>query len=205
MPFVYQQNINLDTRLGVWHIAENEDYFKDVNVQRTITHPHKRLQHLAGRHLLRSLFPDFPINLVKIAQTRKPFLENDPFHFSISHCQDYAAAIISTTSRVGVDIEVPADKILNLRQKFLNEEELLSPGPQGLCLEDHLTLCWSVKEAIFKWYGLGGVDFRQHIHIKSITMTEGLFICNCIFYKDFAELKVKAMRINNIWLTWLVT
>ena len=46
----------------------------------------KRLQHLAGRYLLYALFDDFPLEEIVIADTRKPFLENEKYHFSISHC-----------------------------------------------------------------------------------------------------------------------
>lgn len=202
MPFVYQQNINLQTRLGVWHITEEEEFFNDVTVQRWITHPKKRLQHLAGRHLLRELYPDFPLQLIKIADTRKPFLEDDPFHFSISHCDEYAAAIVSRESRVGVDIEVPSKKIINLQHKFLGPGE---PVGKEANAEDILTLCWSIKESVYKWYGSGGVDFKKHINILSIDSIEGLYHCRCIFTKELAELEVKAIRINNNWLTWIVT
>jgi len=73
MPLFYQQDINESTRLGVWHIQEEESFFsRSVPLQRNITHPHKRLQHLAGRYLLRFLFDDFPYNLIRIAETRLP-------------------------------------------------------------------------------------------------------------------------------------
>ena len=107
MPLVYQQNINAVTRIGLWHITEDEDFFlKEVPLKREISHWHKRLQHFAGRLLLKELYPDFPLRLIKIADTKKPFLEDEPFHFSISHCGDYAAAIVSKTHRVGVEIHV---------------------------------------------------------------------------------------------------
>jgi hypothetical protein len=58
MPLVYQQNINESTKLGVWHITEPEDfYLKQVPLQREISHPNKRLQHLAARYLLKELYP----------------------------------------------------------------------------------------------------------------------------------------------------
>ena len=61
MPLFYQQDINEFTRLAVWQIAEEEDFFlQQVPLQREITHPHKRLQQLAGRLLLKEMFPDFP-------------------------------------------------------------------------------------------------------------------------------------------------
>ena len=55
MPLVYQQNINAVTKMGVWHITETEDFFASVPLQKEITHPNKRLQHLAGRFLLKAL------------------------------------------------------------------------------------------------------------------------------------------------------
>src|SRR5436190_1663294 len=124
MPLVYQQNINATTKIGVWHISESEDFFlEQVPVQREITHPHKRLQHLAGRLLLKELFPDFPHELIRIAETRKPFLENEAYHFSISHCGNYAAVIVSSDHRVGVDIEQVSEKIEKVKHKFLSEAE----------------------------------------------------------------------------------
>ena len=71
MPLVYQQNINAVTKMGVWHITETEDFFlQQVPLQKEITHWHKRLQHLAGRYLLKELYPGFPLELIKIADTK---------------------------------------------------------------------------------------------------------------------------------------
>ena len=116
MPIFFQQQINETTRLGIWKIEETAEFFKaNVPQHRDVTHPHKRLQHLAGRFLLQYLFPAFPYELVQIADTRKPFLPNEEFHFSISHCGDYAAAIVSTSKSVGIDIEIPVEKIATIK------------------------------------------------------------------------------------------
>src|SRR5215210_6842215 len=126
MPIFFQHQVNESTRIGIWKIEETEEYFKgNVPLQRDVTHPHKRLQHLAGRFLLQFLFPDFPYELIQIADTRKPFLPAEQYHFSISHCGDYAAAIVSRASRVGVDIEVPTEKINRIQDKFLSADEKL--------------------------------------------------------------------------------
>ena len=107
MPLFYHQVIDANSQLGIWKITEKEDFFlQTVSLQKAIAHPHKRLQHLAGRFLLKYLFPDFPYELIRIADTRKPFLKNEAYHFSISHCGDFAAAIVSRDKRVGIDIEL---------------------------------------------------------------------------------------------------
>ena len=207
MPLVYQQNINLNTKMGVWHIAEQENYFLNkVSLQSTIRHPHKRLQHLAGRYLLQELFPTFPIELIMIADTRKPFLDNEAFHFSISHCGDYAAAIVSTVDRVGTDIEIPQQKIFSIRHKFLQTDEMLLLQRLPVKNENALTLAWSIKEAIFKWYGSGKVDFRGHIRILKIVFENNQYKATCNFTKETTlPLNVYGIFINDNCLTWVVT
>jgi phosphopantetheinyl transferase len=167
MAIIFQKEIDANTRLGIWKIEEEESFFKQkVPLHRHVTHPHKRLQHLAGRFLLQYLFPGFPYHLIQIADTRKPFLPDEEYHFSISHCGNYAAAIVSAESRVGIDIEILDEKVKRISQKFISEQEMEILQP--LSLED-FTQIWSAKEAVFKWYGLGQVDFRQHIRLLSYT------------------------------------
>ncbi len=207
MPLVYQQNINAYTKLGVWHIAEEEKFFlRQVPLQNSITHPHKRLQHLAGRLVLKELFDNFPLQLIEIADTKKPFLANEAFHFSISHCGNYAAAIVSTQNRVGVDIEIPQQKIERITHKFLNpaEMQLLSFIPYDL--HHMLTLAWSIKETIFKWYGAGMVDFKLHMHINECSTDDNQFTAHCTFLKNKpVHLKVHGIFFNDNCLTWVVT
>jgi len=206
MPLVYQQNINATTKIAVWHITETEDFFlESVPVQREIKHWHKRLQHLAGRLLLKEMYPDFPVKLIRIADTKKPFLEEDPFHFSISHCGDYAAAIVSKTHRVGADVELINDKIAGIGHKFTGEKELRIFNNQFSTINiQGLTLCWSVKESVFKWWGKGAVDFKDDIIIQSITGEQEQGIVHCLFKNEF-KLHVHYLFFNNNFLTWVLT
>lgn len=167
MPLFYQQNINQSTRLAIWKIEESENFFlSKVPLQREITHPNKRLQHLAGRYLLPFLFGNFPYEEIEIADTRKPFLRNEQYHFSISHCNNYAAAIASTDFRVGVDIEFITLRLEKIKRKFLHADELRFVNSQ---FNDQqlrlLSVLWSAKEAMYKWYGEGSVDFSEMMRI----------------------------------------
>jgi phosphopantetheinyl transferase len=203
MPLVYQQNINATTKLGVWHIAEAEDFFlQKVPLHRDITHAHKRLQHLAGRYLLQDLYPKFPLALIKIADTRKPFLENEAYHFSISHCGDYAAVIVSKTHRVGVDVELVTPKIEHIIPKFLTEhEQLFLPFDEKTKIA---TLLWSAKETVYKWKSTGGVDFKKHIKINAIEdkTNEGLIACT---FDNTIDLKLHYLFFSSHFLTWTFT
>jgi phosphopantetheinyl transferase len=209
VPIFFQQQINEDTRLGVWKIEETEEFFKgNVPQHRDVTHPHKRLQHLAGRFLLQFLFPDFPYDLIQIADTRKPFLPAEQYHFSISHCGDYAAAIVSRNKRVGIDIEIPVEKIAGIMYKFLTakEHELfkLIPGDGSIVNTYQLpTLLWSAKESVFKWYGDGGVDFRKQIQLKK--QHESTETIDCFFSKNKTDLIIHYRQFDHLMLAWVIS
>lgn len=171
VPLFYHHTVNSTTSLAVWHIVEPEEFFLEkVPLSRAITHPHKRLQHLAGRYLLQYLFPDFPIHLVQVADTRKPYLASESHHFSISHCGDYAAVIVSTSRRVGIDIEWHNDRIFRVQHKFLNAQE---SSIENTCGEVLPTIIWSVKEAMYKWYSLGEIDFQQDLQVNRVVSPGG--------------------------------
>src|SRR4249920_4111949 len=151
MPIFFQQEVNDNTRLGIWKIEETEEFFKNnVPQHRDVTHPHKRLQHLAGRFLLQFLFPDFPYELIKIADTRKPYLPNEQYHFSISHCGDYAAAIVSSDQRVGVDIEITSEKAEKIKDKFLTQNEQLMFSLTPPSVADRVRLATTVAQGLPK-------------------------------------------------------
>ena len=213
MPLVYQQNINPSTKLGVWYIEEEEAFFKEkVMLQREITHHHKRLQHLAGRYLLMELFSDFPLDLIKIADTNKPFLNDEGFHFSISHCGNYAAVIAGRVNRVGVDIEIISEKAEKVKEKFLSPEEIelitkVLKDNHSLSGAQLFTLSWSIKETMFKWYGAGKVDFRKNLKIDQIESSGDQFICYCTFSRvNTTNLIINGVVFkNNFLLTWTDT
>jgi phosphopantetheinyl transferase len=219
VPLFYQHTINHNTAMGIWKIEETEAFFLSVvPLERDIVHPHKRLQHLAGRYLLRHLFADFPYNLIRIADTRKPFLINEAYHFSISHCGNYAAAIVSKTRRVGIDIELVQPKVGRVREKFLGEKELtlVDESKPVFYGREHnadsldltmLTLCWSAKESVYKWYGYGHVDFKNHIRLTSHISQDGEGLQQLYRFSKEApvDLIVKSTIFDGIVMSYVLT
>ena len=222
MPLFYQHTVNQNTKLAIWRIEEPEKFFlQKVPSPSSITNPHKRLQHLAGRWLLQFLFPEFPYDEIVIADTKKPYLPDEQYHFSISHCANYAAAIASKDKRVGIDVEVPTEKVEKIKYKFLNEEELSGVRYQLSAMSDGqlstsnpklqtsnlklLTLLWCAKEAVFKWWSYGGVDFREHICLTTFDGSESGFI-NACFDKtgNSIDLKLRYKLFEELALVWVV-
>ena len=205
MPLVFQRKFPNQVTVGVWHIEEKENFFRlNGQIVRNIPHPHKRLQHLAGRFLLQQLNKDLQLGDILIDENNKPYFENDHCHFSISHCGDYAAVVVSEQVPAGIDVEVISPLALKLSSKFMNRTEMdfLTQDVK----EDRkiATAIWSIKEAVFKWYGKGKVDFKKDIVVGQSPLT---IVDNTIpvsFYKEGGEnLDLHIHWLDDYVLVWV--
>jgi phosphopantetheinyl transferase len=153
---------------AIWKITEPEAFFSDqLGFSSDRKLEKRRLEHLAARFLLQHLSPDFPFSKMEISQPGKPFVPDSSLHFSISHSFPYVAAAIDQQP-VGIDIQVFQEKISRLKDKFLSptEQELFENKAE------QLTLAWTAKEAAFKWFGLGAVDFIRHMPIRKFRLEQ---------------------------------
>lgn len=177
MPIIFQQTPSSQLQIAAWHISEPLSFFEQqVSSLRSIEHPQVKARHLAARHLLLQLRPDFTLDRLVVADAGKPHTADGFFDFSLTHCADHAAAIVSTAGPVGIDLEQPGDRIFRIRHKFLSDEDQaclqagaeLAQLQEGSAAAQWLTRCWSAKESVYKWHGESGVDFREHIQLEKI-------------------------------------
>ncbi|GIV32907.1 MAG: hypothetical protein KatS3mg031_0442 [Chitinophagales bacterium] len=74
------------------------------------------------------------------------------------------AALISQRFNPGVDVEEVRPKVQRVMHKFLSDEEMAGlVDSTDLRL---LTLCWSVKESVFKVMGIPALSFREEIRLQ---------------------------------------
>lgn len=209
MPLIYQHSINSTTLVGLWHITEDESFFLTrVPLPQKVSHPHKRLQHLAGRYLLTALCPNFPLCELMVADTKKPYLPSEQYHFSIAHSGEYAAAIVSTHQRVGIDAEIPGEKILKVKHKYMHADDIpaLLQNADAYHRQQLITLCWCAKEAMFKWYGKGQIDFKQHLRIYDIHGNKIEGNIDAGFLKNTPNaLSLSYRQFEDLVLCWLAT
>ena len=205
MPLFYQQNINETTRLAIWDLQEEASFFGGYT---EIVHPQKRLQHLGGRYLLSFLFPNFDKAAIAIAASKKPFLPDGSFQFSISHCTQFAAALLSSTHRVGIDIEIITERVHRIRHKFLHasEHEMLEKNASEiLTLSAQLTIIWSAKEAIFKWWGIGNIDFSEQMMLDQMPVAQDGMLPAKFIEKNGTEhsFRLHYKVLDTICLVWV--
>jgi len=173
VPLYYQQDINENTRLAIWEIAEGHDFFLEkVSLRYPVVHLQKQLQHLAAGYLLPYLYPDFPYQEVVYPEQGRPFVSGDRYFFSLTHSGNMAAAMVSASGAVGIDLEKITDRVHRIRHKFLSDVEWEWVQGQGEEMQrELLTLLWTVKEAVYKWRNIPGTIFSQDILVSPILLS----------------------------------
>lgn len=178
MPVVFKKNIDDDTILSVWKIEETEEELisglqlkqHELDVIASLNNGKRLLHWLSTRVLLRTMLNTTEYIDCRMDEHGKPYLPNLGYHISLSHSYDYASVIIGKTKKVGVDIELIKHKIRGIKHKFLSDLEL-SQKQIGDNING-LYVCWCAKEAIYKWNGRKGLEFKQHMHVKPFKLKD---------------------------------
>jgi 4'-phosphopantetheinyl transferase len=207
MPVILNKIIDAETRLSVWKIEETEEeLFRGLQLKAheldfiASLNNGKRLLHwLSTRLLLRTMLQTNDYIDSAMDDQGKPYLVNGDYHISFSHSFDYASVMISKDKHVGVDIELIKEKVYRIRNKFLTPEELQGLPDQNNTLA--LYICWCAKEAIYKWYGKRGLEFRKHIHIFPFqSADEGLVKAKATLPEGEVMLDVKYFKVQENYM-----
>lgn len=174
MPLLFSQHPLPDTTFAVWQIAEPEEFFrKGLPLSETEAGElenlkgQRRVEWLACRWLLHRLSGERErLPLAKDAFS-KPFFLGRPGRFcSLSHSHGLVGALIAGQN-CGCDLQLQVSKMPRIAPRFMNEQDLalLEAHP----LEAHLDLLhlfWTIKESLYKTYGLKALDFKAHMRVE---------------------------------------
>lgn len=164
--------INDNSAWALWKLEESEeemlDQIKSKHLEKEyfaeIKHRTKRLEWLGGRLATKYLLDTYKENFKGIVKDKygKPYLPDSNFHISFAHSYPFAAAIIHKDKPVGIDLELPKEKLLFTKQKFLSKKELDFAG------EDVHKICiyWCAKECLFKILGKKKISFKENLFIE---------------------------------------
>ena len=146
------------SQICLWKITESLEAFDLDLIPSESSSSARNTQWLAGRAALDAL----DIDVAKIVKDDfgKPNIQGKGKEISLSHCNQYAAAIASKV-QVGIDIEQITPRIERIAKRFVHDDEW-----RFINDTDRLTvlyLLWSAKEALYKLYGKKAVDFKNHM------------------------------------------
>ena len=178
MPIVYNKNIDDQTILAVWKIQETEEELiaglqlkqHELEFLSSLNNGKRLLHWLSTRLLLRTMLNTDDYIDCRMDDHGKPYLVDIDYEISLSHSYDYAAVMISSNKKVGVDIELMKDKIQLIKHKFLSVDELKQQNLDTSV--DGLYVSWCVKEAIYKWNGRKGLELKKDMFVKAFDLKE---------------------------------
>ncbi len=156
--------------LAFWKMEESEEQLRamcdlcDEDLCRidNCKAPKRRIELLSVRALLKAV----GINQTIHYNDSKPYLDNG--YISISHSPDIAAIIYNTDHPVGIDIEKISPRIQRIATRAFSDEEIAAANGDL----EKLTILWNCKECVFKLANDEGIDFREMIKVKNISLAE---------------------------------
>ena len=168
MPFLKEFIINEKTKIKLWKVMLGELNPRKLNNEEIKLFKLKKSNLLKEQFLAirKILALENSAYIITYDLDGKPIL-NSEFNISISHSHEIAALVISNNLKFGIDVQFKESKILNIKNKFLNEFEKLNiVGNPSI---DILTMIWTSKESIYKAIGLKGISFSENIKIDKVT------------------------------------
>lgn len=190
MPLLLKKEEN-NIFIYVWKITESLDELTVLypNIKSYILKTEKREKEFICSRILLNLYS----KKLKISYSKfgNPVLNNNQF-ISISHCSNLVCIAISKEN-IGIDLEEISEKTLELKSKFVNDHH-------SKLNKEKTTLIWCIKESVFKYHKIGGVDFKKDIYIPKFTETiEGEL--EVIFKNEL--LKANYFKIENQFLVYI--
>ncbi|MEJ7647135.1 MAG: 4'-phosphopantetheinyl transferase superfamily protein [Chryseolinea sp.] len=153
---------------ALWCITEDETSLVTQlggieEITPTITNGNKRLEWLAGRLLVSSVFLSMSLKFQGL--TKDPYGKPSPIgcdhHVSLSHSFPYVAALVDHQGPVGIDLEQPKEKLFRIASRVLHPIELADAGNE---LKKHC-IYWCAKEALIKIYGKKDLTLAENLRI----------------------------------------
>ena len=162
MPLYSKKQIN-NGIVALWDIKETKEellemipnnWLKNLDVEKLSTH------NLAARVLANSVCPDFDI--LEKDEYGKPYFESSEHKISITHAGEFAAFQFKEIEDCGIDMEQITNRIERIVSKFIREDE------QDFLQHHHngMYAVWCAKEALYKYYGLKSLDFKEHLKLE---------------------------------------
>ena len=175
MKQIYHKKINTNTDVFVWEVKysleELLSYSSDDNKKilklSSIKNEKRKTEILAVHFILRQLFKKEV--LLQHLPSGKPFIK-EASHLSISHSNGFIAIAIGEIN-LGIDIEMPSEKIVSLSERFLSTKEKiafdLQPSKKLACK------LWGAKESILKCIGDKNINYREDINLNCFQLKTG--------------------------------
>lgn len=192
MPVVQTLYPSKSAIISVWKIEETLTQLEasiqlseiDNKIYDTFTIKKRKKEWLTTRIMVNQLMGNS--HQILYNKNRNPHLVNSNTNISISHCQNFVSVFLDQKTHIGIDIETNHERVQKIANKFLSEKELAEI--QFKNSTQKLTLCWCIKEAMYKYYSQKKVDFKTQLQIDSFELKSTGTVSTKILKDNFKKL-----------------
>ena len=137
MPVVKIDKISDKSSVVLWKVTEDLSELNNLGQKEGIVPPEqdihndvKKMEWIAGRLALKKLVQSEGLHYQGIVKDEygKPHLQNLNGEISLTHSIPYFGAIFHLDTIVGIDLEQPKTKMVNIATKFLSDAEMKNAG-----------------------------------------------------------------------------
>ncbi|WP_439181790.1 4'-phosphopantetheinyl transferase superfamily protein [Carboxylicivirga taeanensis] len=195
MPLCQVIDISPSRKVAVWQIEESVEQLASALLLSDNDRPvvdkfrleKRQKEWLASRLLLKNLLGYYPELIY--GDNGKPELINGTAHISISHTDGFAAVSVSDVP-TALDIEVCLPRVEKVANRFVHAEEqpyLNELTDKRQCL----TLLWSAKETLYKYFNVYGVIFKEQFKVHPFLLRDrGTLMCDFITQQEVSQLEL---------------
>lgn len=180
MPLIRQEEVSEGLLLGVWYIDETLNELlsflylnkAEFEMLENFNSELRKKQWLSYRALIRTILKEDLIYKLYYSSSGKPILTQPSKDISVTHSGHYTAILISDPNKykLGIDLEYISEKILRIRNRFLNPIECIrasiNPVPHTY------VQLWSSKESVYKCLDQANISIRHNIFVHSIRIVD---------------------------------
>jgi 4'-phosphopantetheinyl transferase EntD len=167
--------LDMDIINHVWDIKLNPE---ELNKYRAITNDKRKCEFLSIRKSIQTLYDEN--EYIAYSYHGKPNLAISGHKISISHSKGLLGILIHPVVEVGIDLQHETPKIIKIKNRFMSPEELISSKGD----EWQLLTYWCAKEALYKYYSKGNVEFNKNLFVEPFELNKQGFLTGKINMPD---------------------
>ena len=197
MPLIFVQDIDTETRLGLWRIADElhiDEVCPQMVCEELKQKCEKRRKETIAVYALLHAMTGRANFIIEHNTDGKPQL-NDYF-ISISHTKGYASIIMSKNKEVAIDIEYRNNRVFRIVDKFITKQEqimlkelthldvstlrtmdIVASATNCYDAQTALLLCWCAKETMYKYFSEHRLMFDEMQNELKEIKPQGTFDC----------------------------
>ena len=155
--------LDMDITNHVWDIKLNPE---ELNKYRAITNQKRKCEFLSIRKSIQTLYDEN--EFIAYSYHGKPNLALSGHKISISHSKGLLGILIHPKVEVGIDLQHESPKIIKIKSRFMSIDELTASNGD----EWQLLTYWCAKEAMYKYYSKGNVEFSKNLFMDPFELKQ---------------------------------